>query len=717
MLLIHMQLRVICRLAILLGCLFGPFQNLYAQPKTMPSKAEAARLVANERWAEALQILTDYQAQKPGDVAVLTQLGICYYQLHQPKEAHQYLDYVTTTGGSRDPEAYFYLARLLHSEGNYEDAIGRYKQFLRMTSETNPRRAMVKQQLRHCTTGMDITENSDVALVENMGSPVNSPADEFGPIPSVNFANRLYFSASRPDSKGGRRNAEGYEDVNAGRFCSDIYTAVFSNNGWGDVRGLSGLLNTARWEVALDFGANGQLLYFMRGFNSEQGTIYADTANRKDEYALESPLFEGPNRPEAGEVSLFFFNDTTLLFAADRPEGLGGYDLYISTLRGGVWQNPQNLGKSINSPYDETSPFLARDGRTLYFSSNHPLRSIGGYDVFKAVFDDKKLAWAPAASMGLPVNSPGDDLHFRLYADGQAACFSSDRLDGLGERDLYTAYFKEVQPEQQPRQPALFLSVTPIAAAEGGRDTLQVKPLFYDNDRNVLQAENIAQIEKIAEKAKLHPELNLIVTGFTDETGPAKFDLYYGIKRAEMVGKALQERGVAPERLVLRSAGAGFPLAKSVIGANANPLAPQLNRRIEVTFANNQQNELPFVMRTVRPILTEAMEAAGSARLDTAYGGVVYRVEMATTRQLFNNDALAIFDDLLIESTAGSGQYRYSTGLFRRLDEAVKTRQSLKEQGFTEATIVAMVQGLPVTKAAAVGLLRKYPDLATFIKY
>jgi hypothetical protein len=80
------------------------------------------------------------------------------------------------------------------------------------------------------------------------------------------------------------------------------------------------------------------------------------------------------------------------------------------------------------------------------------------------------------------------------------------------------------------------------------------------------------------------------------------------------------------------------------------------------------------------------------------------------------NDALAMFSDLMIETQPGSGAYRYSAGVLKQHNEAVQLRKELQSQGFAEAAVVAYINGIRITKAEAVALLKKYPDLAGYVR-
>lgn len=688
--------------------------------KAVELKKNGEKAFANGRWADAQALLAQYQQEKPGDPTVLTKLGIAHYHLHQPDKALQFLEYVAKQNpNSRDADLFLYLARTLHGQSEFERAIPAYKAFLRVCGDKHPLRAGVADHIRRCVTGMAIRPNDEVALVENLGDRVNTAGDEFAPLLSPNHANRLYFSAAREGCNGGQRNDAGLADSATGRWCSDMFFSNRTNKGWSEAKPLGSLLNTPRYEVALSFGSKGQVLYYFRGFTLYSGDILADTAGVKDEYAVEPSVFASPMRPEEGDCAPFFFNDTTLIFASRRAGGQGGLDLFVTILLDSAWTEPQNLGPTINSPYDETNPFLAPDGRTLYFSSNRT-ESIGGLDIFKAVYDDEQLAWQAPENLGPPINSPGDDAHFSLSPDGNIAYFSSDRLDSYGERDIYVTYFKEPLATQiRERQPASFWEVESRAVAakktEPATTTAVIPAFFYNTDKDVLTPANMKIVEDAVALARLMPQATVFVTVHTDETSAVKFDLYYGIKRAEMVGKAFTERGIPAGRVLLRSCGPQYPFVRTVVGATPNPAAAAMNRRIEISFAI-LNDKLPIEVQTERPEVSELMAAPAAKFFDENTKGLFYKVDVASTRQILTTDALSMFDDVMIESQPGTGIYRYSAGLFKQHAKAAQLKGELEKQGFEEASVVAFVDGMRISKAEAVGLLKKYPDLAAYIR-
>jgi hypothetical protein len=124
-------------------------------------------------------------------------------------------------------------------------------------------------------------------------------------------------------------------------------------------------------------------------------------------------------------------------FSSDREGGFGGRDIYrITKLPNGKWSAPMNLGPTINSAYDEDSPFISIDNKTLYFSHNGE-KSIGGFDVFISVMNDENQSWSDPINLGVPLNSTGDDIYYTTTANGLTGFYTSFRSDGYGEKDIY----------------------------------------------------------------------------------------------------------------------------------------------------------------------------------------------------------------------------------------------------------------------------------------
>jgi outer membrane protein OmpA-like peptidoglycan-associated protein len=110
--------------------------------------------------------------------------------------------------------------------------------------------------------------------------------------------------------------------------------------------------------------------------------------------------------------------------------GEGGDDLWLVTInQQGAWDSVLALNGNMNSEFDETYPFIAADGVTLYFTSNRPCKACGTnggrQDIYRTQFDGRH--WTDPMPLGPPFNSQYDDYGFSIGPDGQTAYFVSNR--------------------------------------------------------------------------------------------------------------------------------------------------------------------------------------------------------------------------------------------------------------------------------------------------
>ncbi|UII29253.1 OmpA family protein [Fulvivirga maritima] len=128
-------------------------------------------------------------------------------------------------------------------------------------------------------------------------------------------------------------------------------------------------------------------------------------------------------------------NQQIIIMSVHRRNGEGGRDLYVSFKQeNGRWSTPKNLGSTINTPDEESSPFLAADGKTLYFSSKGHL-GFGGSDVYiSRRLDDTWTNWSTPENLGPYINSADDEIFFHLAYDSKYAYYT--RGDGQ-DADIY----------------------------------------------------------------------------------------------------------------------------------------------------------------------------------------------------------------------------------------------------------------------------------------
>ncbi|MGN6648049.1 MAG: OmpA family protein [Cytophaga sp.] len=112
----------------------------------------------------------------------------------------------------------------------------------------------------------------------------------------------------------------------------------------------------------------------------------------------------------------------TMLLSIQMQDSYGDLDLYVSFMKTDkTWTKPMNMGKKLNTFQSEATPFLASDGKTLYFGSNGYL-GYGGYDIFMTKrLDDTWKNWSTPVNLGPKINSINSELAFSVPASGDVA--------------------------------------------------------------------------------------------------------------------------------------------------------------------------------------------------------------------------------------------------------------------------------------------------------
>lgn len=124
----------------------------------------------------------------------------------------------------------------------------------------------------------------------------------------------------------------------------------------------------------------------------------------------------------------------TLFFASSRGGGEGGYDIWFSRRVGSGWSEPQNLGPTVNTAFNESSPFINDANNRLYFASDG-LAGFGGLDLY---YSEGSIGnFSEPVNLGAPINSSYNDFGSLWMDDDSLVYFTSDRPGGAGRDDIY----------------------------------------------------------------------------------------------------------------------------------------------------------------------------------------------------------------------------------------------------------------------------------------
>jgi len=140
--------------------------------------------------------------------------------------------------------------------------------------------------------------------------------------------------------------------------------------------------------------------------------------------------------------------------SVQRADSKGGLDIYVTFMMpDDIWCRPINLGKDINTEFDENTPFIAADGSSLYFSSKGH-GSIGDYDVFVSRrLDDTWTKWSKPENLGTVINTAGGDANYIITSSGEYAYFASTE-NTIGGWDI----FRIKIPEKLKPKPVVLIT-------------------------------------------------------------------------------------------------------------------------------------------------------------------------------------------------------------------------------------------------------------------
>ncbi len=141
--------------------------------------------------------------------------------------------------------------------------------------------------------------------------------------------------------------------------------------------------------------------------------------NLPEEYLSKADL-----KSHTEKVTFFNPKGKLLLYSLENKNQKDLY--YRRRLNNGEWSQAFLLSSNINTKYDEDYPFLMPDGKTLYFSSKGH-NTMGGYDIFRSVYDSISRKWSKPTNLSFPFNTPSDDIFFIVNADETMAWFASNR--------------------------------------------------------------------------------------------------------------------------------------------------------------------------------------------------------------------------------------------------------------------------------------------------
>lgn len=355
-------------------------------------------------------------------------IGACMYNLRMHKEqSRPYFERAMKAG---EAESYFYLGNLYHLAEDFEKSRSFFEKYKAAKLGNEYYDSIVNHMIKCSLYAEKMKAKSNRITIENMGKGINSSYPDYVPLISADESTLIF--TSRRDNSTGR-----LLDPN-GEYFEDIYVSRKVDGNWTSPKSISKNINTEGHDACVALSADGeQMILYKTSEDLMSGDLYITSFTGKD---WTEPVLLGSdiNTEEGVEPSASFSADNNALYFSSNREGsLGGKDIYrVVKLPDGQWSKASNLGNVINTQYEEDAPFIHPDGKTLYFSS-HGFNNMGGYDIFKTVYDENDNTWSIPENLGYPINSVDNDIYFVLSVSGKTGYYSSKKSKGLGETDIY----------------------------------------------------------------------------------------------------------------------------------------------------------------------------------------------------------------------------------------------------------------------------------------
>ncbi len=392
--------------------------------------------VAIERYKKAYK-KTGKKKYEEERVYITHQLAECYRLTEASKLAEaQYKRLMRTEYPKENPEVYLNYANVLKRNQKYELAAEYYNIYNELFPD-DPRGFAALEDLQHIQEWIDYPSKYEVTRLRKL----NSRASDFGISWITNNYNEVIISSSREDGVSKEK------DAITGQHFPDFYVARQNKQGeWEEPELIDeDILNSAGSEGTPFMNSNFSTLYFTRcpNYKKRESGCQIMKASRtgssfSDPIAVEIKTIDSLD--VIGHPTLSS-DELTLIFASERRNGIGGKDLWISERESTSEEfgRPRNLGITINTESDELYPYLRNDS-TLYFASDGH-GGMGGLDIFVSTLDSLG-EWSAPANLKSPINSIGNDYAITFHPNEERGFFISNRdvKNGLDD-DIY--YFIE----------------------------------------------------------------------------------------------------------------------------------------------------------------------------------------------------------------------------------------------------------------------------------
>jgi len=466
---------------------------------------------------------------------------------------------------------------------------------------------------------LQLTSLEDLVPREKLSSIINSEYQEVRPLISPDGMT-LYFSRrNHPDNFGGERDFQ------------DIWLSHYIDGEWSVPTNFGGPINNKKANTLCSITGDGHYALLLDSYKRVKTSV-AQVYDSPAGWGAPGDLVIQDFTNLSAYYDFYYQEQSmVLLMAIDDGRGAGEQDLQVSFKQeDGSYSRPKNLGPIVNTGKADFAPFLAADGKTLYFASfGH--KGLGGSDLYVTQrLDESWKRWSEPKNLGPGINSEQDENYLSVTGDFSYVYFES-YPHGSKEKDIYRAPLPQqfhpqyLAPQQEaptsefvatdskPRPNTQSPSYTPTIESDeqlssalreeksetpflGNLATRQyfqegqVKSKVLNNtyflyNSYQLSPDCISKLKEISKVLHSNPRLEVQIEGYADSWGTNKSNLRISYLRAQAAAHYLLDQGVLGQRLLVDANGEEKPLASNDDEKDGR----ELNRRVEITLINSAE--------------------------------------------------------------------------------------------------------------------------------
>ncbi len=381
-----------------------------------------------EEYRDALPLYQEIYKAYPSNLNLAYRIGLCY--LNIPNEKHKSLPYfekaITSitndykegyfTENNAPREALLYYGRALRILGQFDKAQKAFENYqIRLKTNEITELRIVKKEMEAVANARKQMANPRKHIITPVGKNITTRFPEINPV-SDSSGNTLVYTSVQ-------------------RFYNAILISNRGNEFWNNPINLNPQLYADGQIRTVGITSNGNILIFSRNDN-DIFNLYYSTYNK--ETNSWTPISKFPKEINSSKSWQTFGslsrNGDTLYFSSNREGGFGGFDIWMSVRTSSGWSQPINLGKNVNTPFDEMAPFLTENGQRLFFSTNGH-QTMGGFDIFYTNYENK--TWGIPANIGYPINTTDDEIFLFPIKNGKEGYYSKNNESNSGDENIF----------------------------------------------------------------------------------------------------------------------------------------------------------------------------------------------------------------------------------------------------------------------------------------